>query len=254
MNPSLLDALGRIVGPRWVRHRRAELTTYTMDGLPTHESFPGAVVVPGSRREVIEIVRLLHVLGVPFVARGAGTGLSGGALADTDAVLIALTRLNRILQVDPRSRRALWEMIRDLRASGVTVFLTTQYLEEADQLADVIAVMDGGKIIAEGTADQLKRCVGQERLELAFAHQHALETARRVLGGQVRQPAAQSSILSVAIDGGPRQIKAVLDQMQQAAIEVDSVALRKPTLDDVFLTLIGRHAGTAPGAGGRHDD
>jgi glycolate oxidase subunit GlcD len=106
VNPSLLDALGRIVGPRWVRHRRAELTTYTMDGLPTHESFPGAVVVPGSRREVIEIVRLLHVLGVPFVARGAGTGLSGGALADADAVLIALTRLNRILQVDPRSRRA----------------------------------------------------------------------------------------------------------------------------------------------------
>jgi glycolate oxidase subunit GlcD len=106
VNASLLDALGRIVGPRWVRHRRAELTTYAMDGLPTHESFPGAVVLPGSRREVGEIVRLLHVLGVPFVARGAGTGLSGGALADPDSVLIALTRLNRILRVDARGRRA----------------------------------------------------------------------------------------------------------------------------------------------------
>ena len=109
MNPSLLEALGRIVGPRWVRHRRAELTTYTMDGLPTHVSVPGAVVVPGNRREVREVVRLLHVLGVPFVARGAGTGLSGGALADPDAVLIALTRLNRILQVDPLRRRAVVE-------------------------------------------------------------------------------------------------------------------------------------------------
>ena len=73
MTPSVLDALGRIVGPRWVRHRRAELTTYAMDGLPTHESLPGAVVVPGSRREVADVLRLLHVLGVPFVARGAGT-------------------------------------------------------------------------------------------------------------------------------------------------------------------------------------
>jgi glycolate oxidase subunit GlcD len=109
VTPSLLDALGRIVGPRWVRHRRAELTTYSMDGLPTHESVPGAVVVPGSRREVADVVRLLHVLGIPFVARGAGTGLSGGALANPDAVLIALSRLNRVLRVHPRRRRAVVE-------------------------------------------------------------------------------------------------------------------------------------------------
>jgi glycolate oxidase subunit GlcD len=109
VNPSVLDALGRIVGPRWVRHRRAELATYSMDGLPTHESVPGAVVVPGNRREIADVVRLLHVLGVPFVARGAGTGLSGGALADPDAVLIALTRMNRILRVDARCRRAVVE-------------------------------------------------------------------------------------------------------------------------------------------------
>jgi glycolate oxidase subunit GlcD len=102
----LAEALGRIVGARWVRHRRAELKTYTMDGLPTRESYPGLVVMPGSAAEVREIVRLLHLVDVPFVARGAGTGLSGGAVADEGAVLIALTRMNRILHVDPVRRRA----------------------------------------------------------------------------------------------------------------------------------------------------
>jgi glycolate oxidase subunit GlcD len=102
----LVAALARIVGPRWVRHRRAELATYTMDGLPTRESYPGVVVMPGSGAEVREVVRLLHLTAVPFVARGAGTGLSGGAVADPDAVLIALTRMNRILRVDPVTRRA----------------------------------------------------------------------------------------------------------------------------------------------------
>jgi glycolate oxidase subunit GlcD len=106
MNSSLLDALADIVGRQWVRHRRAELATYAMDGLPTHESLPGVVVMPGSSREVREIVRLLHLVQVPFVARGAGTGLSGGALADPDTVLITLTRLNQILRVDPAGRRA----------------------------------------------------------------------------------------------------------------------------------------------------
>ncbi|HEU5169036.1 MAG TPA: FAD-linked oxidase C-terminal domain-containing protein [Gemmatimonadales bacterium] len=109
MNPPLVEALGRIVGPRWVRHRRTELATYAMDGLPTRESVPGVVVLPGSRREVVEVVRLLHLVGVPFVARGAGTGLSGGALADPDAVLLALTRLNRIHRIDPARRRAVVE-------------------------------------------------------------------------------------------------------------------------------------------------
>ena len=106
MVSEMAEALGHIVGPRWVRHRRAELKTYAMDGLPTRESYPGLVVMPGSAHEVREIVRLLHLASVPFVARGAGTGLSGGAVADPDAVLIALTRMNRILEVDAAHRRA----------------------------------------------------------------------------------------------------------------------------------------------------
>src|SRR4051794_41959681 len=81
MNQSLLASLSRIVGRQWVRHRRAELATYAMDGLPTHESTPGVVVMPATPEQVREIVRLLHLVGVPFVARGAGTGLRGGARA-----------------------------------------------------------------------------------------------------------------------------------------------------------------------------
>src|SRR5687768_2274545 len=93
----LLARLAAVVGPARVRHRRAELATYAMDGLPTRESLPGAVVMPGSRDEVIAVVRALHQAGVPWVARGAGTGLSGGAVADPGTVVIALTRLTQIL-------------------------------------------------------------------------------------------------------------------------------------------------------------
>jgi glycolate oxidase subunit GlcD len=102
-----VEALGAIVGSRWVRHRRAELKTYAMDGLPTRESYPGLVVMPGSAEEVRRIVHLLHLADVPFVARGAGTGLSGGAVGDPGTVLITLTRMNRILRVDRAQRRAL---------------------------------------------------------------------------------------------------------------------------------------------------
>ena len=106
MRTELVEALGRIVGPRWVRHRSAELVTYAADGLPTHESVPGLVVLPGSKQEVAAVLRLLNLLEVPFVARGAGTGLSGGALAERNAVLVTLTRMNRILAVWPERRRA----------------------------------------------------------------------------------------------------------------------------------------------------
>ncbi|HEU5050724.1 MAG TPA: FAD-linked oxidase C-terminal domain-containing protein [Gemmatimonadales bacterium] len=106
---SIIPRLETITGPRWVRHRTAELATYAMDGLPTRESAPGLVVMPGSRAEVIAVVRELHRAGVPWVARGAGTGLSGGAVADPSAVVIALTRLHRILAIDPVRRRAVVE-------------------------------------------------------------------------------------------------------------------------------------------------
>jgi glycolate oxidase subunit GlcD len=105
-DPELVRALGSIVGPRWVRTRHSERRAYEADGLPTRASIPLVAVLPGTRREVVEIVRLLHARGVPWVARGAGTGLSGGALAGPNTVLIPLTRLDRILEIDPARRRA----------------------------------------------------------------------------------------------------------------------------------------------------
>ncbi|MBI4500412.1 MAG: FAD-binding protein [Gemmatimonadetes bacterium] len=106
---SLLQELGAVVGRRWVRSAPAELDTYASDGLPTRFSQPMAVVLPGDRDQVVQLVRLLARERVPFVARGAGTGLSGGAVAGGDAVVIALTRLNRIISVDARNRRAIVE-------------------------------------------------------------------------------------------------------------------------------------------------
>src|SRR6266404_9661794 len=106
MTSALARDLAAIVGERHVRDARAERITYSMDGLPTHRRVPDLVVLPGSREELIAVVRLLAALGVPFVPRGAGTGLSGGALADDDAVLLVLTRLNRILAIDSKNRLA----------------------------------------------------------------------------------------------------------------------------------------------------
>ncbi|HKP28946.1 MAG TPA: FAD-linked oxidase C-terminal domain-containing protein [Gemmatimonadales bacterium] len=103
---SLESGLAEIVGTRWVRLRPSELAAFRADGLPTHESTPGIVVIPGSREEVIEVVRFLAKAGVPFVARGAGTGLASGGLAEAGQVLLVLTRLNKILKIDTAARRA----------------------------------------------------------------------------------------------------------------------------------------------------
>ncbi|MDH4046004.1 MAG: FAD-binding protein [Gemmatimonadota bacterium] len=104
-----LDAIAGVVGPRWVRGDQASRETYASDGLSTLHALPGAVVLPGSRDELLRVVRILAHHGVPFVARGAGTGLSGGAVANADAVVLGLTRLTRILDLDPENRRAVVE-------------------------------------------------------------------------------------------------------------------------------------------------
>ncbi|HEX6035913.1 MAG TPA: ATP-binding cassette domain-containing protein [Anaerolineales bacterium] len=142
--------------------------------------------------------------------------------------------------LDPRSRLTMWKLITDLLTSGVTVFLTTQYLEEADQLADKIALIDQGRIIAEGTAEQLKQQVGRERVELTFTRPHDFQSACRVLERQVVHADEQKNRISIVMDGSPRQLKSILDEMEQATIEVETLSLRKPTLDDVFLTITGR--------------
>jgi len=137
--------------------------------------------------------------------------------------------------LDPRSRAGVWETVRDLLAGGVTVLLTTQYLEEADELADRVAVIDGGRVVAEGTPDSLKQRVGSERLEVTFAAPGAFEIARLVLGGA---HAAGDLELSVPV-GDARDVRDVLERLDRAGVEVAGLALSRPTLDDVFLSLTG---------------
>jgi ABC-2 type transport system ATP-binding protein len=140
--------------------------------------------------------------------------------------------------LDPRSRRTMWQIIRDLVAGGVTIFLTTQYLEEADELADRIALLDHGKLVAEGTADQLKRRIPGGHISLRFAYADELESAARTLGAAGRDDEALS--LQVPSDGSVKSLRALLDRLDRASIEVDSLSVHTPDLDDVFLTLTGQ--------------
>ncbi|GAA1309336.1 ATP-binding cassette domain-containing protein [Pseudonocardia xinjiangensis] len=142
--------------------------------------------------------------------------------------------------LDPRTRRTMWEIIRELVAGGVTIFLTTQYLEEADQLADRIALLDHGRIVAEGTAAELKRMVPGGHVSLRFTDPARLDAAARVFAGSARDDEALT--LQVAGDGDVRSLRALLDQLDRAAIEVDELTVHTPDLDDVFLALTGRPA------------
>ena len=140
--------------------------------------------------------------------------------------------------LDPRSRRDLWQIIRNLVAGGVTVFLTTQYLEEADQLADRIALLDQGHIVAEGTAKELKRLAPGGSIRLQFPDPPALARAATVLGDGERNDDALT--LQVPSDGGVRSLRALLDRLDAEAIEVTELAVQTPELDDVFLALTDR--------------
>lgn len=145
--------------------------------------------------------------------------------------------------LDPRSRLTMWDMIKQLAKHGTTILLTTQYMDEADQLADRIVVIDGGKVIAEGTANELKAKVGSDRLEITIGKNGNFEKARDVVNDKSLQADPERRILSIASKGGIKKLKEVLQQLEDAKIAVESVSLHRPTLDDVFLTLTG-HAAT----------
>ena len=140
--------------------------------------------------------------------------------------------------LDPRSRRTMWQIIRELVAAGVTIFLTTQYLEEADELADQVAVLDRGRLIAEGAPEALKRRVPGGHVRLQFADQEGLKSAARALGASARDDDALT--LEVPSDGGVRSLRGLLDRLDGASIEVDSLSVHLPDLDDVFLALTGQ--------------
>jgi ABC-2 type transport system ATP-binding protein len=140
--------------------------------------------------------------------------------------------------LDPRSRRAMWDIVRELVTDGVTMLLTTQYLEEADQLADRIGVLDGGRLVAEGTADELKRLVPGGHVRLQFGDAVELEEAARVLAVPVDDPA--SLTLEVPGDGSVAALKSLLARLDDARIDVAGLTVHTPDLDDVFLALTGR--------------
>ena len=143
--------------------------------------------------------------------------------------------------LDPRSRRTMWEIVRGLVADGVTVFLTTQYLEEADQLASRIAVLDKGRLVAQGTPEELKRQVPGSHVRLRFASVRELDAAARVLAGGTRDD--ENLTLRVPGDGGVKSLQALLGRLTEHSVNAEELSVHTPDLDDVFLALTG-HANT----------
>ena len=207
---------------------------------------------------------LLEQFALTAAARRVVKTYSGGMRRRLD-LACALTGRPRLLfldepttGLDPRSRNALWDVIRDRVRQGATVLLTTQYLEEADALATSIAVVDHGTIIARGTADELKAQIGGERIEVVVHDPAALPRAREILardaGDDCRVDDRARRIVVPAHGGVPRLMQ-ILRDLEAAAIALDDVGLRRPTLDDVFLTLTGHAAedGSGGAAAGNAD-
>jgi ABC-2 type transport system ATP-binding protein len=153
--------------------------------------------------------------------------------------------------LDPRSRTEMWDVITDMVKGGTTLLLTTQYMEEADQLANNILVIDHGKAIAEGTADELKAQVGGERIEIVLASADDLGSAHSALSGLIDSPVDvddHSRRLTAPVTNGATVLMETLRRLDAEEIKLSDVALRRPTLDDVFLTLTG-HASEETASG-----
>jgi ABC-2 type transport system ATP-binding protein len=178
-------------------------------------------------------------------AKLAGT-YSGGMVRRLDLAM-SLIGEPRILfldepttGLDPRSRRTMWQVVRDLAAGGVTVFLTTQYLDEADELADRIVLLDRGRVVADGTPAELKRLVPGGHISLEFTNAAGLDAAASVLHATVQDP--DNLTLQVPSDGSVASLKALLDRFDDASISVERLSIHTPDLDDVFFALTSHSA------------
>ncbi|MGY0486480.1 ATP-binding cassette domain-containing protein [Streptomyces sp. WG-D5] len=186
---------------------------------------------------------LLERFGIADVAKNRAATFSGGMRRRLD---LAMTLVGdpRIIfldepttGLDPRSRRTMWETVRSLVAGGVTVFLTTQYLEEADQLADRIAVLDGGRIVAEGTAAELKAQIPGSHVRLRFTDTDEYERAAEAFPGAARDD--EELVLRVAGDGDLASLRGLFDRLDAAGVHAADFSVHTPDLDDVFLALTG---------------
>jgi ABC-2 type transport system ATP-binding protein len=196
-------------------------------------------LAPGEGRR--RAAELLERLDLVDEARRPAATYSGGLRRRLD---LAMTLIGEPLIIfldepttglDPRSRRVVWDLVRELVRGGATVLLTTHYLEEADELADRVAVIDHGKVIAEGTPDELKRLIPGGEITLRFAEGSSLAAAARMLPGA--QEDAEVLELHVTANGGVEALRTALDRLGEASIPVEDVAIHTPDLDDVFLTL-----------------
>ncbi|MFG2320245.1 ATP-binding cassette domain-containing protein [Streptomyces tendae] len=154
--------------------------------------------------------------------------------------------------LDPVSRRVLWDVIRAMVADGTTLLLTTQYLEEADQLADSVCVIDHGRVLAYGTSDELKARVGSDRVELVLPEGEDLTGAGLVMAAEGRGEVSveeQARRLIVPVSNGSRSLGGIIRRLDELGVPFDDIALRRPTLDDVFIALTGRSADTGEAAG-----
>ncbi|MFF3503566.1 ATP-binding cassette domain-containing protein [Streptomyces sp. NPDC003247] len=186
---------------------------------------------------------LLERFDLAEAAKKPAAGYSGGMKRRLD-IAMTLVGAPRIIfldepttGLDPRSRHTMWQIIRELVSDGVTVFLTTQYLEEADELADRIAVLHDGQIAAEGTAEELKRIVPGGHVRLRFTAPDTYRSAVSALGEAARDDEALA--LQIAGDGSQRALRSLLDRLDAAGVEADELTVHTPDLDDVFFALTG---------------
>ncbi|MFE3094787.1 ATP-binding cassette domain-containing protein [Streptomyces sp. NPDC059248] len=198
------------------------------------------------------VAELLERFDLTEAAKKPAQSYSGGMKRRLD-IAMTLVGAPRIIfldepttGLDPRSRHNMWQIIRELVSGGVTVFLTTQYLEEADELAHRIAVLNDGRIAAEGTADELKRLIPGGHIRLRFTDPAAYQEAASVLRETTRDDEALA--LQIPSDGSQRELRSVLDWLDSTGVEADELTVHTPDLDDVFFALT---SGTVPGPAGK---